>query len=328
MDKHLRISVCGDEYVTEVVRDSLSAINSFEVLNSDDFIQSDIIYWVFGKGPSIRKNFLLWIKKEPLIINHWIGSDVLDEMDKKHQRGMNRIYNTIQDCIFHWKIKKGGLITFAGAPWLVDELSKLHIHATYLPITTIDPYKLGLVDLNHVKDIDFLSYVPFNRFDFYGGDKLLKLANRWHNYKFLLICADLKEVPPDFVEKMPKNIMISPRVERNKMPEFYQRSKFFIRYTQHDSESLSIFEALYFNLQVLWTYDFPYTHKIETFEKLSDSIPSLVKNWNPNYQGHAYVIEHFSIEKWRKDFLENIKANYLKIKINNENQGSNNLSEL
>jgi len=308
MDKRITISVGGDAYVSEVIRDSLSTIDSFKVVDSDHLQQSDIIYWVGGKGPSIKKYFLFWIKKDPFIINHWIGTDVLHEMEKNQQNGMNRLGNFLEDFIVNWKLKRGRLINLAGAPWLVDELAKLNILSSYLPITTIDANTLETVDPQRVKDIDFLSYVPFNRFNFYGGDNIVKLAARWQNYSFLIICADLKEIPPDLVEKIPKNVTISPRVERNKMPELYQRSKFFIRYTQHDSESLSVFEALYYNLQVLWTYDFPHTHKIETLEKVSDTIPSLVKNWQPNYQGHAYVIEHFSIEKWREKFLEIIKG--------------------
>jgi hypothetical protein len=303
MDKRIKIAVCGDEYVSGVIRDSLRTIPVFEVINSDEVRQSDIIYWVYGKGPSMRKYLLFWIKKDPLIINHWIGSDVLDEMERKTKPGITKINNFIQDCIVRWKMKNGGLITLAGAPWLVEELAKFPIQATYLPITTIDTQKLGPVDNQHVKDIDFLSYIPISRFNFYGGDKIVKLATRWPEYNFLIICADINEISRDFVEKLPENITIIPRVSRSSMPEFYQRSKFFIRYTEHDSESLSVFEALYYNLQVLWTYDFPCTIKIRTFETLSDSISSRVENWQPNYQGHDYILEHFSLEKWRADFL-------------------------
>jgi len=150
-------------------------------------------------------------------------------------------------------MKRGGFIYLAVAPWLVDELSKVHIQATYLPITSIDIHNLGTVDSQQEKDIDFLRSVPFKRFDFYGGDNIVKLARRWQNYQFLIICPDLTEIPSDFIEQMPKNILVSPKVEGIKMPELYQRSKFFIRYTQHDGISLSVLEALYFNLEVLWT---------------------------------------------------------------------------
>ncbi len=307
MDRRIKISVCGIlDTVNDVVRNSLYTINLFEIINSDDFSQSDIIYWPYGKGPSIIKYFLFWIKKDPLFIIHWIGSDVLEEMEKNKKQGIMRIFFILQDCLFRWKMKRGGLINLAVAPWLVDELFKVNITATYLPITNI--HKLGTVDINPIKDIDFLSYVPFRSFDFYGGDKILKLADRWQKYKFLIICGDLNEIPPDFIEKIPKNVTFSPRVDWSKMPEFYQRSKFFIRYTQHDGEALSVHEALYYNLQVLWTYDFPCTIKIETQEKLSDSIPSLVNNWHPNYGSHEFIIENYSIEKWRVKFLEILQS--------------------
>ena len=85
------------------------------------------------------------------------------------------------------------------------------VPATYLPITTIDPNVLGPADARHTKDIDFLSYVQMRRFDFYGGDKIVKLATRWKNYTFLLILGDLTEIPHDFLDKMPENVTVSPQ---------------------------------------------------------------------------------------------------------------------
>jgi hypothetical protein len=311
MDKRMKISVWGGSGPLNILQDSLnkcfSAIYFLEVVGSD-YKYPDIIYWVGGQGPSIKKYLLFWIKKNPIIINHWIGTDVTEKMEQNQHSRIQRIRNFFLDNLTWWKMKRGGLINVAVAPWLVDELAKLDIHAICLPITTIDPHSLGTVDVQHVKDIDFLSYVQLRRFDFYGGDKIVTLANRWKNYKFLIILGDLTEIPPDFVEKIPENVTISPRVQREKMPELYQRSKFFIRYTQHDGLSLSVLEALYYNLEVVWTYDFPYTHKIESLEKLSESIPSLVENWHSNEEGHAFVIEQFSIEKWRADFIKIIKS--------------------
>ena len=218
-------------------------------------------------------------------------------------RGTERIENFIMNSIFWLKKKRGGLIHLAVAPWLVDELSALHIPAALLPITTLDTCELGPVDSQEVKDVDFLSYVHLRRFNFYGGDKIVELARRWHMYQFLIICADLTEIPRDLAEQMPENVTLCPRVAWNTMPEFYRRSKFFIRYTNHDGLSLSVLEALYFKLGVLWTYDFPCTRKIETLEKLSDSIPSLIKDWQPNEQGHELVIENYSVARWGENFL-------------------------
>ena len=85
MNQRIKISVWGPTGPLNILRDSLNkcltAINFFEVVDSY-YKQPDIIYWVGGKGPSIKKYFLFWIKKNPLIINHWIGTDVLEEMKK------------------------------------------------------------------------------------------------------------------------------------------------------------------------------------------------------------------------------------------------------
>ena len=116
MEQRIKISVGGDKYVSEVIRDSLKTIDLFEIVDSDDFSQSDIIYWVFGKGPSIKKYFLFWLRKDPLFIIHWIGSDVLIEMQKDQEKGFNRIINFIQDTLFRWKMKRGGYLILPGLP--------------------------------------------------------------------------------------------------------------------------------------------------------------------------------------------------------------------
>ena len=308
MDKRIKIWVHGTPYEEGIVVDNLIRKTSrFELVNPEDIAKSDIIFWIYGKGPSIPKNLLIWLKKDPLIINQWIGTDVVDEINRKNEGGFNRIRNFIQDCIVRYKTRMGGLINLTSAPWLVDELSKIGIDATSLPLTKINKSKMGPVDPAPVKDIDFLSYVPYGRFDFYGGDKILALAKRWPEYKFFIVSTDLQEIPPDFKEKMPKNVMVSPKVDSTGMYALYKRSKFFIRYTEHDAISLSVLEALYFNLQVLWTYEFPFTRRIETLEKLSDSIPSLVHSWQPNPEGHNFVVGNYTIESWQKKFLEIIE---------------------
>ena len=232
MDKRMKISVWGFSGPLNILQDTLNkclqGIDFLEVVDSD-YKHPDIIYWVGGKGPSIKKYLRFWIKKNPIIINHWIGSDVTAEIAQKQHRGMNTLHNFILDSIVRWKMKRGGLINLVVAPWLVDELAQSDIPATCLPITTLDPHSLGTPDIQHAKDIDFLSYVQLRRFEFYGGDKIVKLAEQWKDYTFLVILGDITEISPDFVEKIPENVTVSPRVERDKMPELYQRSKFFIQ---------------------------------------------------------------------------------------------------
>ena len=203
---------------------------------------------------------------------------------------------------YSFENRKRGTDQFRRSPWLVNELASLDIDAAYLPLTTIDENQLSSTKSEIIKDIDFLSYVPYSKFQFYGGDKILHLAERWSDYTFLLIHPDLNEIPLDLSQKMPSNVILSPRVDNAKMSEMYQRSRFFVRYTEHDVLSLSVLEALYYRLHVLWTYDFPHTIKIENQEQISSLIPKLIEEWSPNDAGYTYVVENFSVEKW-KDYL-------------------------
>ena len=316
MNERLKIIVGGNEYHRDLIQKVLATDNRFEthdpsVLKTFEcvhwFFGRKYIYWVSGKGPSLWRNIYLWIKRNPVLVIHWIGTDVLNESNEK--KGAAKLYSAIWKKLFLQKQKRGGLINFAGSPWLVNELASLGIAATYLPLTTIDENQLNNTAGEIIKDIDFLSYVPYTKFEFYGGDKIVYLAERWPEYTFLLIHPDLNEITLELSQKMPSNIILSPRVDNAKMSEMYQRSKFFVRYTEHDGLSLSVLEALYYKLHVLWTYDFPHTIKIENQEQILSLIPKLVEEWRPNDIGHMYVIENFSMEKWRTDFVSSINNN-------------------
>lgn len=316
MSERLKIIVGGNEYHRDLVQKILAADNRFETydpcpLKNFEYVHwlfgRKYIYWIYGKGPSLWRYSCLWIKKYPILIVHWIGTDVLDalnESDKKSR--FLKLDSAIWKRLFLRKQKRGGLINFAGSPWLVNELASLGIIATYLPLTTIGGNKLNSTRSEIIKDVDFLSYVPYNRFHFYGGDKIINLAERWPEYTFLLIHPDLDEVPLDLSQKMPSNMILSSRIDSEKMSEMYRRSKYFIRYTKHDGLSLSVLEALSYKLHVLWTYDFPHTIKIESLDQISNLIPKLVEGWSPNNAGYTYVTENFSVEKWRTDFVNSI----------------------
>ena len=316
MNEQLEIIVGGNKYHRDIVQKVLDTDKRFEthdpsVLNKFEcahwLFGRKYIYWISGKGPSLWRYSYLWVKRNPILIIHWIGTDVLNESNNK--KGVAKLYSAIWKKLFLRKQKKGGLINFAGSPWLVNELASLDIDAAYLPLTTIDENQLSSTKSEIIKDIDFLSYVPYSKFQFYGGDKILHLAERWSDYTFLLIHPDLNEIPLDFSQKMPSNVILSPRVDNAKMSEMYQRSRFFVRYTEHDGLSLSVLEALYYRLHVLWTYDFPHTIKIENQEQISSLVPKLIEEWSPNDAGYTYVMENFSVEKWKDYFINSINNN-------------------
>lgn len=110
MNKRMKISIWASSGPLNILQDSLkkclSSIPFFEVVDTHN-TQTDFIYWVGGQGPSIKKYILFWIRKNPIIINHWIGTDVLAKMEKKHHPGIHSIPDVILDCIIRGRIKEG-----------------------------------------------------------------------------------------------------------------------------------------------------------------------------------------------------------------------------
>lgn len=307
MNKLIKIAIGGSEYHSNIVKAILKNESNLEIVSSKKLNDADIIYWIFGRGPSLIKYPRLWIQKKPILIIHWIGTDVLNETNKMQKKWLSRFYFKVWDIVFRYKSNNGGIINFAGAPWLVEELQKVSISSTYVPLTTLDQSTIESHNENYIRKFDFISYVPYNRFEFYGGDKIVNIARRWANYKFLIIHPDVENIPLNYSETMPSNIVFYPHIPKTEMQNLYCNSKFFIRYPKHDGLSLSVLESMFYKMQVLWIYDFPYTIKIKNEKWLSDSIPELINNWSLNDNGHKYVLENFFVSLWKTDFLKALK---------------------
>jgi hypothetical protein len=321
MSEKIKISIGGNKDSCELIKKILAKESNLEIVDFNRFDKSYPLYWIFGRGPSLLKNIRLWVMKKPLIIVHWIGTDVLIERDiQQNKQGLKRIYYFLWDILIDRKIKSGNLVNFAVTPLLVDELSELNVNSICVPLTTINTELLGEVRPDVKKDIDFMSYVISDRLEFYGEDKIIALAKKWPNYNFFIIYPDLDTIPLEYSQKVPPNLVLSPKMDHSKMSEVYLRSKFFIRYVQHDGLSLSVLEALYFKLQVLWIYDFPHTIKIDNQKTLFDNIPHLISSWCPNEEGHKFVIENYSVDSWKKQFITIVQ-----FFINNKNSGSSQL---
>ncbi|AKB71736.1 hypothetical protein MSMAC_1846 [Methanosarcina mazei C16] len=299
--------VDGNPYHSEVIKKTLSEIEGFEIREFRDSKNSPITYWISG-APSLFRNISFWLSNHQLLIMHWIGTDVLYFTGVKKEKGLNlKFYNYIKSIIIRYKTQKKQIIHLAGAPWLADELSEAGIRSRYFPITTIDPTKLINPNNHNEKEIDFISYVPLRDFEFYGGNVIIRLANKYKNYKFLIIHPDVITLEEDHISKYPSNVNVLPKVDFKTMQELYSKSKFFLRFTEHDGLSLSVLEALYFKLQVLWTYSFPHVYHIKNNDILIESLPDIVNEWRPNDEGHEYVLNNYSINVWKKDFSKLIQ---------------------
>jgi len=300
------IAIGGNEYHVRIITKAFQKSDEIRITNFGQKVPIiDFIYWIGGPGPSVRKFPIFWVKNRPLMILHWIGTDVLN-FTRNSQR--NSIRNEVAQEFMRLavKFKTGikGIFHLSGAPWLANELATCGINARYFPITTIDFDMLKNPFDFEKKDIDFLSYVPFNRFEFYGGDKILELAQKYPQYKFVIVQPDITVANGKLPDKIIDNLLILPKQDFDEMQELYLRSKCFLRITKHDGLSLSVLEALFYNLRVYWTYPFPHTEQIININDFRTKIPEIIDQWKPNVEGHRYVVNNFSMHIWKRKFVD------------------------
>jgi hypothetical protein len=266
----------------------------------------DIVYWVYGAGPNLLSNIRLWLNKKPFLILHWIGTDVLVWNEKiKNGRLKSKLYYQIWKLLIKYKQKRGSLINLSGAEWLKDELEEIGISSIVLPITTINEDLIKIDSGNTNRNIDFISYTPFARFEFYGGTKILELAELLPEYNFLLILPDISEIKANLFKKIPKNVNLSAQINFDEMQKLLRNSKCFLRFTKHDGLSLSVLESLLANTHVLWTHEFPFTQKINLNSNKNDILKQLmiiISNWQLNQSGRDFVIKNFVSSKFVSNF--------------------------
>lgn len=262
----------------------------------------DIIYWIYGGGPKLYKNLYYWLNPRKKIIIHWIGTDVLVWGRKINSNNLRtRIYYKLWKSVIKYKVKTGQCINLAGAEWLKDELNEIGITSIVVPITSIN---LEIIKyINRTKNdrlYDFISYTPYERFEFYGGHKIVEIAKVMKDRKFLLVMPDLQNLNKLDL-KYPPNVKIIPQINFIEMQKYLSNSKCFLRFTEHDGLSLSVLEALMHGLNVIWTYNFDYCKYINFYEmKTTEIIELLYKTVNeqiPKNDAHEFVLTNFSVNK-------------------------------
>lgn len=300
MPESIRLHIGGNQRHKYLIERALKYAENITITQSQDLDDIDILYWIYGRGPSWRHFKKFWISRRPLLIIHWIGTDVL-ELKEATRNPLIGIHNRFLNLLLKWRTLRGGILHLAAAPWLIEELHTAGFNARYLPLTNIETRELRNPHSLRGRDIDFLCYIPYNRFKFYGGDEIIQLANRLHDFSFLVIQPNSQNIKGDDLRGDSKNITFIPEVNFETMQELFLRSKCFIRLTDHDGLSKSVLEALYFRLQVIWTYPLPYVHCVEKngdIDNLATRLQEMIINWQPNDQGHEYVLKNFSSNDW------------------------------
>jgi hypothetical protein len=216
-----------------------------------------------------------------LACHYWLGTDVLNTLEEVRAGTLGRgVIGSIRDDLH-----------LADAPWLAAELGTVGIQAitAHVPV----PHRAPAVPPPLPADFSVLTYLPENRFDFYGGNTILEAARRLGDVRFDVVgCVD------DPARQAPPNIRWHGWVAN--MPSYYADATVVVRIPRHDGLGETVIEGLLNARHVLYTQEIPCVRRIwpPTPEALVAEVAALrdahvAGRLEPNLAGRAYALVEF-----------------------------------
>ena len=230
----------------------------------------DMVY-VIGQAAHINLRLIIAKLFKKIVINHWIGTDVLIARKKKIHRKINQFFIDVN---------------LASAPWLKNELMELGINATLLPII---PAGMRYEVAKMPKEHSVLVYMPEGRESFYGKKYIEYLAKEFPNIRFFIVANSNKELI-----KL-KNVTFLGKLSLNEMEALYDKISILIRLPEHDGLSLMLLEALVKGKQVIYKYKFPYVYTPLDINNLREIFEEIIKKPpRVNYEASEFIKNNYN----------------------------------
>jgi hypothetical protein len=179
----------------------------------------------------------------------------------------------------------------AVAPWLVEELETVGLHATLAGFPESHRVPDTLAPLPEAFSV--LTYVPDARFAFYGGPIVLAAARRLPGVRFEIVGGT-----GEGVAAPPANVRWRGWVAD--MASVYDAATVVVRVPRHDGLGSTVVEGLMHARHVVYTYDVPFTTRVdpESPDALAAALDSLEGRHRRgelvlNTAGRDYAIEAF-----------------------------------
>lgn len=255
-----------------------------------DYLRADILVRVgFRPGAATIRGLAFdafWylariLNPRARVVYYWIGTDVLNAIEDSKNGNLVRLF-------FNRALKDYHI---AGAPWFVRELTSIGVKATYVCFPSSLPELRSPPPLPETFTI--LSYVPDQRYEFFGGRTIYAAAQRLPNVQFNIVGGQGEWVPKDL-----PNLKFH-GWQRN-MDRFYADASVIVRIVPHDAIGGTVREGLAFARHVIYTYPLPFVRVIEfgVLENLTEAIEGYFRlhqkgELKPNLEGRAYVIKNF-----------------------------------
>lgn len=290
--RHLKVGVFGNSFWAGRLADSLAGCPlDVQCLYTD---QDRTL-----KGRSVR---------------HWLAESALWSFDVLHVLGWPRLWNLWvaarlkrTSTILHWLgsdvssfrtsprwSRVAGpalnlLVTrhLAQSPWLAEELREVGVHAQVAthPNESLDNVMVPPLPASP----RVLAMLRPNKFEFYGGAEVLKMARAAPDIRWLIVVHDGTGLP-----YLP-NVEYLGHVED--MDDVYRRTTVLVRLTRHDGMSNTVLESLARGRHVIWSYPMPCCRRASTAAEALPLVREAIASGALNLEGAAYVRKEFDDRK-------------------------------
>ena len=207
--------------------------------------------------------------------HYWLGTDV---------------HNTVNDAregsLRSWFAASARDVHLVTAPWHVSELTALGLVPEFAPM----PYSLPTAEPAPLPSrFSVLTYLPPQRFAFYGGEVIFEVARQLPNVHMRVLGA--RSAAPD----APANVEYPGWVVNTAV--VYAATTVVVRIPEHDGIGGTVLEGLAHARHVLYTYPLPHVEVIpREVEALHAAIDRLRRaheegSLEANLAGRAWVLE-------------------------------------
>ena len=221
----------------------------------------------------------LAIRLKKRVVFHWVGSDVKTAQKAFKENKYNKKF-----------IEKVTHIT--DTPWYVEELNSIGIKARFQPL-------IVLKKTNEKKPLptffSVLIYIPQNNQEFYGIQRLKKIAENLPNIKFKVIGTEKPIIP------MPENVSFYGWVNNTYL--YIQNACICLRFPQYDGLSFFVIESLFYQRYVIYNQKLDYTIYALNENEIIEQIVRLKELFDKgkliaNTKGSEWAEKNFSVENF------------------------------
>jgi len=222
----------------------------------------------------------------------WIGTDVFSTLADTRAGSLSPFFAAERDGPAHWTT----------APWLLEELAGVGIQAEMVRFpdrSLAAPASEGLP-----AEFRVLSYIPDQRFAFYGGPTIQAVAERLPSVPF-----DVVGGRGGWAAGGPTNLVFH-GWQADLVP-FYDRSTLVVRMVEHDAIGGSVREGLAMARHVAYSYPLPHTHHVRFGDAASlvEIVESLADRHRagalePNVAGREFMRREFDAATLSRHLIE------------------------